>query len=244
MLRFIIILVLALVVALLSWSILNATYAYDAFASKEAQSSLEVTETQTAELLSSRRTSDAIAFGLFGALLGLLCGAACNATTTVKSRIVAAVTGLLLGAVGGAMGAFLAHWHDATVAFPADPMFYWFVRWLAILLPIGIGCGIAGQIAGSSKAAIEGIVGGAIGTAVAVVIYCLAAGSLTRLESHHEIFPAHSENRLLALILAAVCISLTIASQLRKKDDSNSNSKAAEADGLVENPEKEPLSDE
>lgn len=216
MIRIVVVCVLALCVSLVCWSILNSTYSHSSFASEEAQKSLEVTEQQTRELQASRLKSDMIAFGLFGTLLGGLCGAVCSATGTAAHRGLAGVLGLVLGLVAGVAGAWLGHFHDANMAFGGEPMTYWFVRWIALLLPIGLVAGIAAQAASRFSGA-DGVVGGVLGASLAAVIYCLASGSLTPIEGHAEIFPAHSTNRLLAYSVASICIAGLIAFQLGRQ---------------------------
>ncbi len=216
MFRFAIVLVMAMLVSLVSWGILNQTYAHRSFASKEAQETLTVSEELSNELLASRLKSDLIAYGLFSALLASVCGAVCVPRKFVASIGVAALLGLLLGAVGGAAGAWLGHLHDAKMVFSGDPMIYWITRWLAVLLPIGLTAGVAASLNSQAKL-VDAVVAGAIGAAVAALMICFVSGSLTPIELHSEIFPAHSSNRILTFSLAAVCIAGTIAFQLQRQ---------------------------
>lgn len=208
--------VLAMLVSLVCWLVLDKTYANRAFASKETQESLSVTEQQSAELRLSRLKSDLIAFGMFAALLGGVCGIACVPKSGTANVISSGLVGLLLGFVGGAVGAFLGHTHDARVVFSGEPMFYWFIRWLVVLLPIGIASGLAAYWKSQARN-FDAIAAGAIGASLAAVLICFIGGSLTPIELHSEVFPAHSSNRLLVLAVAAVCISVAIAFQLGRQ---------------------------
>ncbi len=216
MFRFAIVLAMAILVSFVSWGVLNQTYAHRSFASKEAQETLVVSETQSTELQASRLKSDIIAYCLFAALLGSVCGAVCVPRSGTPSIIVAALIGLLIGLAGGAAGAWLGHIHDAKMVFSGDPMVYWITRWFAILLPIGIAAGLAAAVRSQAKI-VEAILAGAIGATVATILICLVTGSLTPIELHTEIFPAYGSNRLVSLSLAAVCIAGTIAFQLSRQ---------------------------
>ncbi len=216
MLRFVILFVMALLVSLVSWGVLDRTYNHPSFASKEAQETLVVSEELSAELQASRLKSDLIAYGLFSALLGSVCGAVCVRRTGTASIVVAAIIGLLLGLTGGMAGAWLGHLHDAKMVFSGDPMIYWITRWIAILLPIGLAAGIAASLNSPAKI-LDGVLAGAIGAAVATLLICFVSGSLTPIELHTEVFPAHSSNRILVFSLAATCIAGLIAFQLQRQ---------------------------
>lgn len=195
--------------AVLSWVILDNTYRYDVFASQAAQTSLEVTEAQSAELLSSRKYSDMLAYGTFGCILALTCALlAARGSYTLKIIAVAPVLGFL----GGAAGGQLAHFQDAQMTFVPNQITYWVARWAAILVPIGISCGTASLLAGKVQAA-NNIVAGILGALAATIIYCGVSGSLTAIESRQDIFPLASQNRLLVFLATSLCVAIAIALQ-------------------------------
>lgn len=229
MLRFAIVIVLALVASLASWLILNQTYAYDAFASEEAKTSLEVTEEQTLELSASRRLSDMIAYGLFTGLLGLVCGGMLYGSSHQRNILGGLLAGLFIGIAAGALSGFLAHWHYNTMVLGADALVYWCIRWLLILTPIGLACGIAAKLAAKSKGWDE-VVGGVLGGCAAAILYSFFSGSLTTMEHPLEIFPAHSENRILAFALGSVCIAATIYFQQSRAAKNQSQEPAGDMD--------------
>ena len=214
--RLAVVFVLSMLVSLVSWGILSKTYANRSFASKEAQETLVVSEALSAELQASRLKSDLIAYGLFAGLLGCLCGMACVPRAEPSKRLIGGLIGLSLGVAGGAAGAWLGHVHDEKMAFGGEAMTYWFVRWMLILLPIGGASALAAQWNSKSKF-VDAVVAGLVGTSIAAVLLCLTTGSLTPMELHTEIFPAHSSNRLLVLSLAAVCISGMVTLQLNRQ---------------------------
>lgn len=221
--------VLAMLVSLVCWLVLDKTYANRSFASKEVQESLTVTEENSAELQLSRLKSDVIAFGLFAALLGGVCGIACVPKGGTANIVSSGLIGLLLGVAAGAAGAWLGHTHDARVVFIGEPMIYWFIRWLVILLPIGIAAGLAAYWKSSARL-LDAILAGAIGASLAAVLICLISGSLTPIELHVEVFPAHSSNRLLVLALAAVSISGMLTLQLGRKGKATESAPRPDAD--------------
>lgn len=220
---------LAMLVSLVCWLILDRTYANRSFASKEVQESLTVTEEHSAELQLSRLKSDVIAFGMFAALLSGACGVVCVHKAGTANIVGSGLIGLLLGFAAGAAGAWLGHVHDTRVVFSGEPMFYWFIRWLVILLPIGIAAGLAAYWKSRARP-LDAIVAGAIGGSLAAVLICLSVGSLTPIELHVEIFPAHSSNRLLVLALAAVCISGMLTFQLGRQSKEPRSAPPVDAD--------------
>ena len=220
---------LAMLVSLVCWLVLDKTYANRSFASKEVQESLTVTEEHSAELQLSRLKSDVIAFGMFAALLSGACGIVCVPKAGAANVVGSGLIGLLLGFAAGAAGAWLGHMHDARVVFIGEPMIYWFIRWLVILLPIGIAAGLAAYWKSQARL-LDAIVAGAIGASLAAVLFCLTMGSLTPIELHVEIYPAHSSNRLLVLALAAVCISGMLTFQLGRQAKAPTSAAPGEAD--------------
>lgn len=220
---------LAMLVSLVSWLVLDRTYANRSFASREVQESLTVTEQQSAELQLSRLKSDVIAFGMFSALLSGLCGVVCLPKAGNVNLVSSGLVGLLVGFAAGAAGAWLGHAHDARMVFSGEPMFYWFIRWLAILLPIGIAAGLAAYWKSRARP-LDAIVAGAVGASLAAVLICLSMGSMTPIELHVEIFPAHSSNRLLVFALAAVCISGMLTFQLGRPAKAPKSAPPVEAD--------------
>lgn len=183
---------------------------YDEFqyASEEAQTSLEVTEEQTAELKASSMKSDSIAYGIISIAMVAACGLAANPSGALAMRIVAVVLGALLGAVAGYASAQIGHYYDTNVPFPRDPVFYWVGRWILILLPVAIASGVVIAISGNfAKQIVDATVGSILGAGLATIIYCFTVGAATRLEGHEKILPAFPENRML-LIAVYPCIGL------------------------------------
>lgn len=218
----------AVVITLICWSILDNTYAYDAFASEEAKVSLEVTEAQSAELIASRKKSDILAFAVFAAGLAGVCGALAHGNSNVTHMLAGGVTGVILGGMAGTLGAVLGHYHDTNFSFGANALTYWFLRWLMILGPIGLACGVSAQL-GVRRLGADGPVGGIIGVCVAVSAYCLLSGMVTDLESHQNVFPGASSNRLLVMLLSTISLAGLLSVQLgtKKQPNAPSNQSAA-----------------
>ena len=211
--------------AVLSWLILDNSYRYDVFASKAAQTSLEVTEAQSAELMSSRRYSDMLAYGTFGCMLALTCALLASRGSYAVKLIALAP---LLGFLGGATGSLLAHVQDTQMLFVPNQITYWVVRWAAILVPIGLSCGIAFQLA-SKIAGGNYIVASILGALVAAIIYCSISGSYTAIESRQDIFPLASANRLLVFLATSLSVALSMTLQTVKEatqEDTISQDKA------------------
>ncbi len=206
--------ILGTLVAIFTWQAVDRFYAYDAFASVETRQSLEVTEAQTAELIASRIKSDLITFGVIGALLAALAGSGAAPGTTLQQRGLGGAIGIVIGGIFGAMAGYLGNLHDANVAFPSDPTFYWVGRWALLFGLMGVAAGIAAGITAGKRLASDAVVGSLIGAGIAILLYCFLSGSITPNESHENVLPGHSGNRLLMLLDLFVVIPTLIAVQL------------------------------
>lgn len=207
------------------WASLDRTYQYDAFASKETQSSVEVTEAQSAELLASRKKSDMIAYATIGGVFALVIALA----EARKLSFLIAIAPVL-GVFGGALGSVIGHWQDTQMRLDGNQVLYWFARWAAILLPIGAACGVAAQFSSRTRGA-NGIVGGIVGAALSALIYGTLSGSVTPNESRQDIFPIHSSNRLLVILLTGISVAIVVHLQLKSK-----SSRAEENKEKLSNP--------
>jgi hypothetical protein len=197
------------------WLLFQKTYDAHRFASDEARRALAVSQEQSAELQASTRTSDMIAYGIFGAVVAAVSGLLCHPTARTPGRLRGALVGLVLGGLAGVAAAQLGHGFDARTVFPADPMVYWIERWALILLPLCLAVAIAVASAGQfTRHILDCLFGAVIGGALATIIYCVVSGALTPIEGHQFIFPAAPANRLLILGLAAVLIGGIVLVQL------------------------------
>lgn len=211
-------LVVCVLVGFLGWFVVGQVYVannYGIFASEEAQTSLEVTEAQTAELERARNICDALAHGFMGALICGLAGALANSSSSTKSAMIAAGAGLVLGFAAGTAGGFIGRW--ITVP-PTDAMMAWAMRWAIVLTPTVLTAAFCGALAGNLKTDFaDALKGGVLALAGIVILYSLLSGSVTRNEERAAVFPGHSENRLLVLQLSTIGVVLGVGSQLAGK---------------------------
>lgn len=216
LIRIAVIIPLAFLLAYGVYSWAEGSYDRFQYASEESRTVRDLDPHHSVDLDASALKSDMILYAVVGAAFAAFSGLACHSSASLTGRLIGLVAGGLLGAAAGAGSGYIGHAIDRAILVPNDPMVYWFGRWAAMLLPIGLAAGIGAAASGKSigKDLSEALVGAFLGVAIATIVYCLTSGALTEIENHEWIYPAFKGNRILILGLASVSISTLIAFRL------------------------------
>jgi hypothetical protein len=218
---------LCLLGAAIAWLVTKLGYPF-VLASAEARASLEVTAEQLAELKSARYASDAIAFGVVGAILVAICMLTFRISRSVRlpeKRTRLNDLLLLLGGVGvgfltGALGGWLGNSFEDGNSWNLDTTSRIMIRSAIVMLPAALA-GALGilMIERSSQRCGDAILGAILGVGLTLVVSAALHGNLTTFEARPPVFPDQPANRVLfptAYLMCTTLLTCIIAGRERR----------------------------
>ncbi len=210
--------------------LISQTYPF-VLASEEARRSVEVTDSQRAELNAAKHSSDLIAYSIFGAMLCIVVAIVGSHPGSALHRLLSILVGGALGGIAGIGMGFIGYlFHDAMISVLADPMVHMFSRLSAMFLPVALAIGLTMAFASKSKeTAVNATMGAVVGALLTSLLYGILSGLVTPLEIVGAIYPAHTENRYLLFLVAFLAIGIITFVQIAR----TAKSPVAESSGAV-----------
>ena len=208
----------------IAWMVTKAGYPF-ILASAEARASLEVTSEQLAELKSARYASDAIAYGVVGALLVAICMLTFRISSSTKlpntlpqkrtwfQDLPMLLAGLVMGFLAGAAGGWLGNIFEDGNSWNLDTTTRIMIRSAIVMLPSALA-GAVGilMVDRSSQRCGDAILGAILGVGLTLLVTTAMHGNLTTFEARPPVFPDQPANRLLFPTTFLLCTALLIGS--------------------------------
>jgi hypothetical protein len=172
-----------------------------------------------AELKSARYASDAIAFGIVGAILVAICMLVNRLSPTVSPAVARSwlndlpllLIGTVAGFLAGAAGGWLGNSFEDGNSWNLDNTTRLMLRTVIVLLPAAVVGALAITVLERSFRRIgDLLVGSILGVGLTLLVTAVLHGNLTTFEARPPVFPDQFSNRLMFPTAYLICTSLTI----------------------------------
>ena len=200
----------------IAWGMIKSGYPF-VLASAEARASLEVSTEQLAELKSARYASDAITFGIVGAVLVAISMLANRfsrsgklpATRSWLNDLLLLLFGAGLGFVAGAAGGWLGNSFEDGNSWNLDTTTRLMLRSVIVMLPAAVVGALAiFMLERNLKRVGDLLLGSILGVGLTLLLTAVLHGNLTTFEARPPVFPDQPTNRFMFPTVFLLCTSL------------------------------------
>ncbi|MDX1928257.1 MAG: hypothetical protein SFV81_17145 [Pirellulaceae bacterium] len=223
--------------AAMAWWITKQGYPF-VLASAEARASLEVSAEQLAELKAARYASDAIAYGVVGAILVEICMLTFRIFHWIRptdkrswfSDLPVLVVGAGVGFLAGAAGGWLGNSFEDGNSWNLDTTTRIMIRSAIVMLPAAVA-GAVGilMIERSARRSGDALLGAILGVGLSLVVTAALHGNLTTFEARPPVFPDQPANRALFPTAYLFCTTFLICIMAGRSEAGRNESGREEA---------------
>jgi hypothetical protein len=172
------------------------------------------TAEQIVRMRTHTRLNDAVAHGVFGAVLGIAAAIVFAWRSTVAIKIVCLVVGLGLGIAGGMGMSWFGHYLNDWLPITWDTLIRSSVIWMLMTLCLGLVAAVVAAIAtGFNRTTSHLFTGGIVGGIVSAVVYALVTGTFLQNENANAVLPTGYYSRPLLYCITIFFILASIAYQ-------------------------------